>query len=157
MEINYEHRNQGANTSGLFKGRPRQTASQTRLIDAPSHTSHLRLACSLRMGRRALDRMREHVVGGGAVSGNDQRVAVVIFKCACVCECSRAPSAGVSLVLSADGSIMTPLIYDLADLPLRRPLYLSSFPGAPHPLKVLPITRYTSAPLTSAQLEEKPK
>lgn len=31
--------------------------------------------------------------GGGAVSGNDRRVAVVIFKCACVfvCKCVRAP------------------------------------------------------------------
>lgn len=52
----------------------------------------------------------------GVVSGNDQRVAVVILKHACVRVCVGSLTGR----LSADGSIMTALIYDLADLPLRR-------------------------------------
>lgn len=62
-------------------------------------------------GSRAVRRCRERGRRGAVVSGNDQRVAVVIFKHACLCVYVCLSLTGLS---SADGSIMTVLIYNLS-------------------------------------------
>lgn len=62
------------------------------------------------------------------VLGNDQRVAVVIFKHRRVC-------AGLTGLLSADGSIMTALIYDLSLS--HSTTFLSFSLNTPRPIKVL--------------------
>lgn len=62
---------------GCLKAGP--LGSQTRLIDASSDASHLQPD-----GQEATRHHQRTVGGEGAVSGNDQRVAVVIFTCACV-------------------------------------------------------------------------
>ncbi len=81
----------------------------------------------LPVGNGAVRRCKKRAERGrrGVVSGNDQRVAVVIYKhacvCVCVCVCMYLSLTGL---LSADGSIMTVLIYDLSLSPTHSTSFL---------------------------------